>query len=286
MTKTIDIVADSLPLGFSGYALNVSLDNTSVGEILGVNYPSWAILNSTTALPGDSVTISVVDLDKQVQNGTTNVTLATLTIRGEVAGTCNILLANVHIDDDNGSSVQTTLTNGSFSVYTLLSADFNANVTVGTAGPLSPFIVGFTDLSSGSPGPSSWSWDFDDGSTSTVQDPVHAYAAPGNYTVTLTAANQYTNDAKVIIGYIRVKPYVEAFPGYTGLPTDPDGDGYFEDVNGNGAVDFDDVVAYYQHMDWMESNGMVGISPYDYNNNGRIDYDDVVTLYYKLLGMI
>lgn len=36
---------------------------------------------------------------------------------------------------------------------------------------------------------SSFSWDFDDGSGSTAQNPVHAFSAPGSYDVTLTATN-------------------------------------------------------------------------------------------------
>jgi len=35
-------------------------------------------------------------------------------------------------------------------------------------------------------------WNFGDGNTSTAYNPVHTYAAPGNYTVTLTAANTCT----------------------------------------------------------------------------------------------
>ncbi|HEX2121276.1 MAG TPA: PKD domain-containing protein, partial [Thermoanaerobaculia bacterium] len=47
--------------------------------------------------------------------------------------------------------------------------------------------VTFTDRSSGSP--TRWSWSFGDGATSTAANPVHAYAAPGTYQVTLTASN-------------------------------------------------------------------------------------------------
>ncbi len=48
--------------------------------------------------------------------------------------------------------------------------------------------VAFADLSTGSP--TAWSWDFGDGSpVSTEPNPVHTYAAPGTYTVTLTASN-------------------------------------------------------------------------------------------------
>ncbi len=47
--------------------------------------------------------------------------------------------------------------------------------------------VTFTDRSTGSP--SSWLWSFGDGSTSSAQNPVHAFAAQGSYTVSLTVAN-------------------------------------------------------------------------------------------------
>lgn len=62
-------------------------------------------------------------------------------------------------------------------------ADFTSNVTEG----YSPLTVQFTDMSTGSP--TSWSWDFGDGTTSTVQNPTHTYNEAGNYTVTLTVEN-------------------------------------------------------------------------------------------------
>ncbi|RMG83101.1 MAG: PKD domain-containing protein, partial [Bacteroidetes bacterium] len=40
----------------------------------------------------------------------------------------------------------------------------------------------------------SWLWDFGDGNTSTAQNPVHTYASPGNYTVSLTVTNNYGTD--------------------------------------------------------------------------------------------
>lgn len=47
--------------------------------------------------------------------------------------------------------------------------------------------VTFTDLSTG--GPTSWSWNFGDGSGSSEQNPVHIFDAPGTYQVRLTIAN-------------------------------------------------------------------------------------------------
>ena len=48
--------------------------------------------------------------------------------------------------------------------------------------------VEFTDTSSGAP--TSWSWNFGDGTSATARHPNHAYAQPGDYVVQLTATNQ------------------------------------------------------------------------------------------------
>lgn len=50
-----------------------------------------------------------------------------------------------------------------------------------------PLLVNFTDLSTGLP--TSWSWDFGDGATSTLQSPTHTYTAPGRYAACLTASS-------------------------------------------------------------------------------------------------
>jgi PKD repeat protein len=53
--------------------------------------------------------------------------------------------------------------------------------------------VAFTDRSTGSP--TSWSWSFGDGAFSSQQNPSHMYAAPGSYTVTLTASSATSSAA-------------------------------------------------------------------------------------------
>jgi PKD repeat protein len=62
-------------------------------------------------------------------------------------------------------------------------ASFTANPTNGAA----PLTVSFADQSGGSP--TSWSWTFGDGGTSTVDGPTYVYASPGTYTATLVASN-------------------------------------------------------------------------------------------------
>lgn len=79
-------------------------------------------------------------------------------------------------------------------------AAFAASPTSGAA----PLDVRFSDTSAG--GPTSWSWDFGDGSASGEQNPVHRYPEPGTYTVTLTVGNGSGSDSATRTGYIIVGP--------------------------------------------------------------------------------
>ncbi|MDD1718699.1 MAG: SBBP repeat-containing protein, partial [Methanoregulaceae archaeon] len=81
-------------------------------------------------------------------------------------------------------------------------ANFSANTTAGEP----PLTVQFTDTSTG--GPTSWYWDFGDGTTSTEQNPTHVFSGncpfPTSYTVTLTVSNPAGSSTKTISGFIEV----------------------------------------------------------------------------------
>ena len=62
--------------------------------------------------------------------------------------------------------------------------------------------VYFTDQSTNSP--TTWSWDFGDGNTSSNQNPSHTYNSVGDYTVELTATNDYGFDTETKTNYIIV----------------------------------------------------------------------------------
>ena len=59
--------------------------------------------------------------------------------------------------------------------------------TYSTLNNKAPYDFTFLDASTGTP--TSWLWDFGDGSTSTDQNPTHTYLFPGTYVVTLTVTN-------------------------------------------------------------------------------------------------
>jgi PKD repeat protein len=101
-------------------------------------------------------------------------------------------------------------------------ADFSGEPIRGIA----PLTVTFTDSSANNP--ISWNWSFGDESleNATEQNPVHTYANPGNYTVTLNATNPDGNDTKVwsdyiIVSLVPLEPLIPEplIPNFTGTPT-------------------------------------------------------------------
>ncbi|MCB9167595.1 MAG: PKD domain-containing protein [Flavobacteriales bacterium] len=62
--------------------------------------------------------------------------------------------------------------------------------------------VQFTDASSFFP--TSWTWDFGDGTSDTLQDPSHTYVMDGTYDVTLIAANDFGSDTTTIAGAVTI----------------------------------------------------------------------------------
>jgi len=80
-------------------------------------------------------------------------------------------------------------------------ADFIASPVVIVEGES----VQFTDQSANSP--TSWSWDFGDGESSTQQNPVHTFNSPANYTVSLTVTNNSGSDNETKTDFIKVSPH-------------------------------------------------------------------------------
>ena len=107
-------------------------------------------------------------------------------------GTATDSIGNVYVVDSNNNRMQKfTLaapppipaTPTPTPTPALLKADFTANPTMGDL----PLNVSFKDQSSGSP--MTWLWAFGDGSTSTLQNPVHTYLKSGAYSVKLKVSN-------------------------------------------------------------------------------------------------
>jgi len=77
-------------------------------------------------------------------------------------------------------------------------ADFSADPLVGDP----PLTVSFRDMSYGKIG--NWLWSFGDGTTSTLQNPVHTYFVPNTYTVSLLVSNSYGSNRKTAENYVTI----------------------------------------------------------------------------------
>jgi flagellin-like protein len=79
-------------------------------------------------------------------------------------------------------------------------ASFTSSITNGSP----PLNVGFTDTSTGN-NINSWQWNFGDNTgTDTQRDPEHTYYGAGNYTVTLTVANDGGSNTTTKTNYINI----------------------------------------------------------------------------------
>jgi PKD repeat protein len=94
---------------------------------------------------------------------------------------------------------------------------------------------------------------------------------------------KYTADAGKTLGLssCSVCPAATAVPGGIGTPTDTTNpkDGLYEDVNGNNVFDKNDAVLFFQQMDYIANPANEPVCAFDFNGNGRIDFGDIVKLY-------
>lgn len=82
-----------------------------------------------------------------------------------------------------------------------------------------PLSVRFTDTSLNTP--TTWFWDFGDGSTvnNTLQNPLHTYSAPGTFSVNLTASNPGGSSSYVRTNYVTVGGVTPPVVSFTASPS-------------------------------------------------------------------
>lgn len=89
-------------------------------------------------------------------------------------------------------------------------AAFQVNVMSGAA----PLTVAFTDVSTSDETITSWTWLFGDGTVSSEQNPMHTYAEPGTYHVSLTVTSAGGVDTELKLNLIVVsEPAATCVPG-------------------------------------------------------------------------
>jgi PKD repeat protein len=277
-SQDVQIVMDSVPDGLSGFNITFSVIDPEIAEITAISFPSWSGINSTSTIPSSSVWIKTVDLNNTVVSGNTNVLMGNITLIGKKAGTTDLNITegyfdpdvnithkipgvnkgNITILEDNESPVINSVILSNSQPYTGDSITVTVNATDNA------IVSGLTanNISLLNQGESIWN-----GNITTLD---------GTHSVNVSAEDAVGN-----IAWNNSTTYTALFhvlPGYINPPTDPNHDGLYEDLNGNGKIDFKDVQAFWHNMYWMENQN--GLSAYfDFNHNGKVDYKDFQRLY-------
>lgn len=106
-------------------------------------------------------------------------------------------------------TVTLTIWRGSFTDTTTYDIDVRIDVRFRCSPTFgyTPLIVYFRDKTTCIPPATTWLWDFGDGYTSNVKNPVHMYSSVGIYTVSLTISNGTRTDVIVKTNHIRVTTF-------------------------------------------------------------------------------
>lgn len=91
------------PDGLAGY-IGTAVSSSPSATVAGAVFPSWATLNKTGA-GATGYLLQGVDSGKQVQNGSTRIQLATLTVKGISEGTATVTLSGLEVDADGGGLI-------------------------------------------------------------------------------------------------------------------------------------------------------------------------------------
>jgi len=208
------IILNSAPDGLSGYNITIQLTNPDIADIIAVDFPSWAQLPKNGTLPADSVWCSAVDLSGD--SGTVDITLVNISVKAITAGDTNITVIATRVEDRIGGRYYPEIREATLHINAPQPPPVANFTAVPDEGQV-PLSVQFTDISLNNP--TSWSWEFGDGNTSTQQDPLHTYITPGTYTVNLTVANDYGWDTASKVNVITAEPPCPApIADFTAVP--------------------------------------------------------------------
>lgn len=88
--------------------------------------------------------------------------------------------------------------------------------------------------------------------------------------------------AQVTVNYqASITSPVQFDAGLVQTMADLDNDGTFEDLNGNGRSDLQDLVLLFKNFEWLSKSTLA--PRFDYNNNGRVDFADLTFAFHHLM---
>jgi PKD repeat protein len=194
------IITNNVLSGIGNYTIGIGTYNSNNNTIKNntittIGNNSASTINTGDAIPGGNEGIKLYSNSNS--NIITNNIIRSSAIYAIDASTSkdnsitnNYLLSNG--TDYTGNASVTGTQNIIKDNYAVPIAKFTTNSTIGTI----PLKIHFTDQSKYA---TSWNWNFGDGSTSTLKNPVHTYTKPGKYQVILTINQDDLKISKTLI---------------------------------------------------------------------------------------
>ena len=183
-TTYILTISDSVCIGGNGYdTVTVDVLTSPTASFTFTQYCDSVIFTNTST-GGNSYQWNFGDGNNSVLTNPSH--------NYNTAGTYTVTL--IVINGSCNDTVSQTLTVGTNPVASFTPITNNCSLT-----------IGFTNNSSGS---AIYNWNFGDGNTDTVQNPSHAYVAPGTYTITLIVGSGQCIDS--ILQTITIPPVAVA----------------------------------------------------------------------------
>ncbi|QIB74479.1 PGF-CTERM sorting domain-containing protein [Halogeometricum borinquense] len=103
---TVDLTLTEAPDGVAGFALTVEVTNGDAATVVDAEVADEFGLGEVEGIAdGTAVQLKAADLNKTVEPGASNVTLGSVTFRGQQAGETSLRVTIDRLDDNNGSSV-------------------------------------------------------------------------------------------------------------------------------------------------------------------------------------
>ncbi|WP_170938207.1 CARDB domain-containing protein [Halorubrum sp. Hd13] len=302
VTATYEIVVDSADGGVGAAEISVAVDDPGVAAITGASaIDANASEQVDVAADGSSVDLDYAFADTAE---TGSVAVATVTVEGASAGTANLSLAptetndEVLVFDENGAPYDVTGTDGAavevqavqFLVDDLEAPEkapvgsdvtVTANVT-NDGGQAATQTVEFRlDVEGDGFGDDddvvlSQNVQLEPGESTTVEytDIGTGGLAPGDYTHGVFTEN---DSATATLSVEEAEEGPPPVGNFTDAPTDPDDDGLYEDVNGDGQFNIVDVQALFANLDDETIENYP--DAFDFNGDGTVDVVDVQKLF-------
>jgi PKD repeat protein len=124
----------------------------------------------------------------------------------------------------------------------------------------------------------SYDWTLGDGTTATGKQVTHTYTDSGQFTVELTVQDGTETDTATETVTISSTP--PPLPGYESAPQDPDQDGLFEDVDGDGDFTIFDVQVFF--VNFKGQTVQNNPAPFNFDESAGVSLIDVQALFTEL----